>query len=94
MSSDTPNAFAQAKLNGKNGQARVIMKIAGVLTLSLIEKAPHTHEGFVALEHGKKVTHPKILKATCGMSESSLVWHRKFRGDLEMIRFVFNACNA
>ena len=30
MSSDAPNAFTQAKLNGKHGQARVIMKIAGV----------------------------------------------------------------
>ena len=27
MSADTPNAFTQAKLNGKHGQARVIMKI-------------------------------------------------------------------
>ena len=54
MSLDVPNAFMQAKLNAKCGQARVIMKITGVLVELSMKKAPHTHEGFVALEHGKR----------------------------------------
>ena len=54
MSAGTPNAFTQAKLNRKCGQARVIMKIAGVLVELLMKKEPHTHEGFVVLEHGKR----------------------------------------
>ena len=54
MSADTPNTFTQAKLNRKHRQARVIMKITGVLVEPLIEKALHACKGFVALEHGKK----------------------------------------
>ena len=94
MSADMPNAFMQAKLNGKHGQSRVIMKIAGVLVELLTKKAPHIYEGFVAMEHGKKVTHSNVLKAICGMLESASLWHQKFQGDLEMIGFVFNACDA
>ena len=59
------------------------MKIAGVSVESLIKKALHTHKGFVALEHGKKVTHLNTLKAICGMSESAFPWHEKFTGDLD-----------
>ena len=70
MSADIPNAFMQAKLNRKCGQARVIMKITGVLVELLTKKAPHMHEGFAVLEHGKKVTYPNILKAIHGMLES------------------------
>ena len=71
VSADTPNAFTQAKLNGKHGQARVIMKIAGVLVEFLTKKAPHIYEGFVAMEHRKKVTHLNVLKAICGTLESA-----------------------
>ena len=42
-STDTPNAFSQAKLNRKEGQTRVTMKITGVLVKLLTKKAPHTH---------------------------------------------------
>ena len=67
------------------------MKIAGVSVQLLIEKAPHMCKGFVALEHGKKAMHLNTLKAIHGMLESTLPWHRKFRGDLEQIGFTFNA---
>ena len=50
MSSDAPNTFVQAKLNRKHGQARVIMKIAGVLVEPLMKKAPHTCKGFAVPE--------------------------------------------
>ena len=75
MSSDTPNAFTQAKLNRKHGQARVIMKIAGVSVELPMKKAPHTHEGFTVMEHGKKVMCLNILKAIHGMLESAPLWH-------------------
>ena len=42
MSSDAPNAFTQTKLNVKCGQARVIMKTAGVSVELSMKKAPHT----------------------------------------------------
>ena len=70
------------------------MKIAGVLVELPMKKAPHTHEGFAVLEHGKKVSHLNTLKAMCGMLESTLLWHRKFRSDLETMGFIFNACDA
>ena len=60
MTSNTPNAFTQANLKREKGKARVIMKIAGVPVEPLIEKAPHTCKGFMALEHGQKVTHLNV----------------------------------
>ena len=67
-----PNAFAQAKLNGKHGQARVIMKIAGVSVESSNKKAPQTHEGFVALEHGQTGQSMGCQKVHHHGTESSL----------------------
>ena len=90
MPSDTPNAFMQAKLNRKHGQAQAIVKITGVLVELLIEKAPHACKGFVVSEHGKKVMCLNTLKAINRMLESTSLWHRKFRGDLEQIGFTFN----
>ena len=78
MSADTPNAFTQAKLNRKHGQARVIMKIAGVLVELLMKKAPHIHEGSTMMEHRKKVTHSNVLKEIHGMLESASLWYQKF----------------
>ena len=72
MTSDTPNASAQASLKRKKGKARVIMKIAGVLVELPVKKAPHTHKGFTVLEHRQKVTcsmhqrqHTECLKVHC-----------------------------
>ena len=78
MSSDMPNVFTQAKLNHGKGQARVTMKITGVLVEPLIKKAPHTHEGFAVTENRRKVIHLNVLKAICGMLESALLWCGKF----------------
>ena len=78
MSSDAPNAFTQAKLNHKKGQARAMMKITGVLVEPLIKKAPHTHEGFAVMENGRKVIYLNTLRAIYGMLESASSWHRKF----------------
>ena len=94
MTADMPNTFTQAKLNRKEGESRVIMKITGVLVELSIKKAPHTHEGFIALEHGKKVMCLNALAAIYGISESASLWHRKLREDLEQQGFKFNACNA
>ena len=35
-----------------------------------LKKAPHTCEGFVVIEHGKKVTHLNTLKTICRMLEA------------------------
>ena len=78
MSSDTPNAFMQAKLNQKKGQARAMMKITGVLVEPPIEKALHVCKGFAVTENGRKVIYLNALKAIHGMLESASLWHRKF----------------
>ena len=59
-----------------------------------MKKAPHTHRGFAVLEHRKKAMHLDTSKEIHKMSESALPWYRKFGGDLEQIRFVFNTCNT
>ena len=61
------------------------MKIAGVPVEPPMKKAPHTCKEFAVPEHRKRVTHLDILKAIHRMLESTLPWHRKFRGDLKLI---------
>ena len=78
MTSGMPNTFMQASSKRERGKARVTMKITGVLVEPLVKKAPHTCKGFVALEHGQKVTHLNTLKAMCKMLESASLWHQKF----------------
>ena len=70
------------------------MKIAGVLVELSRKKTLHMCERFVVPEHRKKVMHLNTPKAIHGMSESASLWHRKFRGDLEQIGFMFNAHDA
>ena len=94
ISATTHNAFTQAKSNRKEGQSRVTMKIAVMLVELPVKKAPHTHKGFVALEHGEKATHLDTLKALHRMSESASLRCRKFRGNPEQMGFNFNPCNA
>ena len=72
----------------------MVVKITGVLVEPLIEKAPHACKGFVVLAHGKKAMHPNTLNGIQGMLESTSPGHRKFRGNLEQIRFTFNAHNT
>ena len=93
MSLDIPNAFIQAELN-RNRKERIIMKITGVLVDILIKVAPNEYTGSVVMEKGQKVIYVKILRAIYGMLESALVWYKKFRKDLESIRFVFNPYDA
>jgi len=45
------------------------------------------------VENGKKVMHVAVLKALHGMLVSSLLWHNKFKKDLEGCGFVFNPCD-
>ena len=84
MTADMPNAFTQAKLKRQEGDSRVIVKIAGVLAELLMKKAPHTHEGFVVIEHGKKAMHLNISKKQCmecqkvhhcGTESSEEIWN-------------------
>ena len=77
-----------------DGEDRVMMKIAGVLVDMLLVDNPDLHGGHIVCQNGKKVLCVTILQAICGMLISALLWHRKFRIDLEKNGFVFNPCDA
>ena len=89
MTADVPNAFVQTEMDIKEGEEKVIMKITGVLVDMLIQI--NTEYGkHVVYENGRKVMYVQLLRALYGMLQSSLLWYRKFRKELEEEGFVFN----
>ena len=90
MVNDVPNAFIQAPNVIKDGGDRVIMKITGVLVDILLDKNPVRYKDYVVYENGKKVIYVELMRALYGMINASLLWYKKFRGDLEGIGFTFN----
>ena len=93
MSADVPNALMQTPLDTEDGGERIVMKIAGVLVDVLLNDDPDSHGGFVVCENSKKVLHVEVLRATHGMLVGAMLWHKKFRGDLEKEDFVFSPCD-
>ncbi|CAJ1945731.1 unnamed protein product [Cylindrotheca closterium] len=90
MTLDLPNAFIQTYMpDAMEGEDRVYMKITGMMVQILIDMAPEYCE-YVVLENGKRVIYVRVLCAIYGMLQSSLLFHNKFRSDLEAKGFVFN----
>ena len=92
MTADIPNAFVQIDVDDKNhieGE-HIIMKIRGPLVDMLLEIAPETYEDFVVYEGQSKILYMKMLKAIYGMLQSSLLYYKKFRKDIESIGFKVN----
>ena len=94
VTSDVPNAFVQTTLDCNDGEDCITMKIAEVLVDTLLADNPDLCGGHVVCKNGKKVLHVIVLQAICGMLISALLWHRKFRIDLEENGFLFNPCDA
>jgi hypothetical protein len=91
MSADVPNAFIQTKMpDTVEGEARIMLKITGVLVDQLVQLAPETYGPFVVFEKGRKVIYAEVLRALYGMLVASLLWYKKFRADLEGVGFKFN----
>ena len=91
MCNDVPNAFIHTPLPPtKPGEARVTMKITGVLVDMLVQLSPEEYGRFVVYENGRKVIYVVVLKAIYGMLIASLLWYKKFKKDLEGEGFVFN----
>ena len=91
LSADVPNAFIQTKMpETVEGEARVMIKISGVLVDLLVQLAYETYSPYVVYERGRKVIYAEVLQALYGMLMASLLWYKKFRGDLEGIGFEFN----
>jgi len=91
MTMDIPNAFIQTELpQPEKGDDRVIMKITGELVNVLVKLNPDTYEGYLVYENGRKVIYVVVLRAIYRMLVASLLFYKKFRKDLENIKFVFN----
>ena len=74
MTNDVPNAFIQAHMpEYKNGEARVVMKVSGLLVKLLCELAPETYAPYVVIENGKKVLYLLVLSAIYGMLQAALI---------------------
>ena len=69
---------------------RIIMKIRGALTTILVEMDYEKYGDFVTQERGQPVLYVKMNKALYGMIQSSLLYYRKFRKDIESIGFKVN----
>ena len=94
MSADIPNAFIQAKLERKQDEERVIMKVTGKLVDWLVELSPETYQSCVIEERGRKVLYVEVLRAIYGMLEAAMLWYHEFRKRLEEIGFKFNDYDA
>ena len=90
MTADIPNAFVQTPMPKANIGDRVIMKVTGSLVRLLVELDTKKFESFVVVENRKPVLYLEVNKAIYGMLVAALLWHKKFRKDLESIGFVFN----
>jgi hypothetical protein len=92
MTADVPNAFIQTVMPQPTDGSddRVCMKITGVLVDLLCKLDPTKYGPYVVFEKGCKVLYVLVLRAIYGMLVASLLWYKKFRGDLEQIGFHFN----
>lgn len=94
MTTDVPNAFAQTAVpEPKKGKERVAMKVTGVLFEMPVQLNPALHGPHVVCERGRKVLCVQVSRAICSMSQSSLLWHKKFCRKLEQKGFKFNPCD-
>jgi len=92
MTADIPNAFVQTPLGAKAVGERITMKIRGPLVDMLEELSPEVYSKFVVYEGPKKtkVLYVVMIMALYGMLQSSLLYYKKFRKDIESIGFRVN----
>jgi hypothetical protein len=90
MTADIPNAFVQTDVGKRPIGERIIMKIRGPLVDMLVALSPETYEPYVVYEGKSKVLYVIMEKALYGMLQSSLLYYKKFRADIESIGFIVN----
>ena len=90
MTADIPNAFAQKDIDKKEIGERIIMTIRGPLVEMLLELSPETYADYVVYEGRSKILYVVMEKALYGMLQSSMLYYKKFRKDLESIGFKVN----
>jgi hypothetical protein len=90
MTADIPNAFVQTDIDEKKVGERIVMKIRGPLVDMLLELSYETYAQYVVYEGKSKVLYVVMEKALYGMLQSSLLYYKKFRRDIESIGFKVN----
>jgi hypothetical protein len=90
MTADIPNAFVQTDAKAYTDGDRITMKIRGALVDILVSIDPDLYGPAVTYENGEKVLYVLVLKAIYGMLQSSLLYYKKFRKDIEEIGFKVN----
>jgi hypothetical protein len=90
MTIDIPNAFVQTPIEQNEGEDRITMRIRGPLVDMLLDIDPLRYQDYVIYEGISKVIYVQVLKALYGMLQSSLLFYKKFRKDLEGIGFQVN----
>ena len=90
ISVDVPDAFIQTLLPLKPDGERIIMNIRGKLVEWVMYIDPTMYGPLFVIENGHKLLYLNILRAIYGMLEASLLWYKRFRGELEEIGFIFN----
>ncbi|MGL4349163.1 MAG: reverse transcriptase domain-containing protein, partial [Plesiomonas shigelloides] len=92
LTGDVPNAFIQTPMPPTAaGEARIFLKIKGVLVDLLVKLAPEVYGPFVIIEGNHRVLYCEVLQALYGMLQAALLWYKLFRRDLESIGFEFNS---
>ena len=94
MTCDIPNAFVQTEIEEAIVGERIIMKIRGALMDILVEMDSIKYKDYVVKENGRSVLYVRMCKALYGMIQSSLLYYRKFRKDIESIGFKVNPYDA
>ena len=90
MTCDIPNAFVQTEMKKTRKGERVVMKICGALVDILTEMDYDKFDPFVTYEKGHKVLYVVMSKALYGMLDSSLLYYKKFRKDIEEMGYIVN----
>ena len=93
MTADIPFAFVQTKIDKRELGYRVIMKICGALANILLEIDHGVYSPYISYKGKSKVLYVKMNMALYGMMISSLLYYKKFRKDIESIRFHVNPYN-
>ena len=94
MTCDIPNAFCQTDMVKTKKGERVIMKIRGALVGILIEMDHQKYAQYVSHEAKGDVIYVVMSKALYGMLESSLLYYKKFRNDIEGRGYTVNPYDA
>jgi hypothetical protein len=90
ITANIPNAFVQMDMTNKSNNEKTIMKIRGTLVDMLVDINPMIYHDYVLYKGKNKILYVEMKKVLYGVLQSSLLYYKKFRKDLEGIGFVVN----